>query len=114
MTEWVWVCGLIHASVCLRDSHVRGTGHMCVEQGKHTAAGEEAECACIRVCTRPREAATPRTLEPRCVCGEEYASRVVCVAMGAHQRARLEGTGDGVTGRQPARARARVCVCVCV
>ena len=32
---------------------------------------------------------------------------MVCVAMGAHQRARLEGTGDGVTGRQ------RVCVCVC-
>ena len=87
---------------------------MCVEQGKHTAAGEEAECACIHVCTRPREAATPRTLEPRCVCGEEYASRVVCVAMGAHQRARSEGTGDGVTGRQPARARARACVCVCV
>ena len=86
---------------------------MCVEQGKYTAAGEEAECACIRVCTRPREAAIPRTLEPRCVCGEEYASRVVCMAMGAHQCARLEGTSDGVTGRRPARARARVCVCVC-
>ena len=81
---------------------------MCVEEGKYTAAGEEAECACIHVCTRPREAAIPRTLEPRCVCGEEYASRVVCMAMGAHQCARLEGRSDGVTGRQPARAHVGV------
>lgn len=98
MTEQVWGCGLIHARVCLCDSHVRGTGQ--VHCGWGGGGG-----ACVCVCTRPRQA-VPRTLGPRCVCGEEYASRLVCVAVGGYQCARWEGTSDGVTEKEPA------CMCV--
>ena len=80
---------------------------MCVEQGKYTAAGEEAEVH-VFGCAPGLDRPSPELWNPRCASREEYASRLVCVAMGAYQHARLEGMSDAVTGKVPA------CVCVCV
>ena len=80
---------------------------ICVEQGKYTAAGEEAE-VCVFACAPGLDRPSPEPRNPRCACREEYASRLVRMAMGAYRRARLEGTSDAVTGKVPA------CVCVCV
>ena len=82
---------------------------ICVEQGKYTAAGEEAEVR-VFACAPGLDRPSPEPRNPRCACREEYASRLVRMAMGAYRRARLEGTSDAVTGKVPAC----VCVCVCV
>ena len=101
---WVHTC----QRVCLRDSRVWDRASMTWLQRRLCV------CMCLCVHRAQRDGRSQSPGSPRCLCGQENVCCSVHLAAGAHRRARLEGTSDGVTGREQACVCVCVCACVCV